>query len=84
VAQQRCDLGAAVRHVQRGHHRAQAADGEEGDDELGRVGQLHRHHVAARHARAPQPFGETQDSFLEFFPGNDLAGDQRGRIGLCF
>jgi len=55
--------------VQRAHHRAEAADGEEGDDELDAVRQLHRHHFAGRDAGATQALGKAKDPVFQLFPG---------------
>jgi hypothetical protein len=46
VAHERLHLGAAVGHVQRAGHRAQACDREIAEHELRRIRELQRHYIA--------------------------------------
>ena len=55
MREERLHVRGAIRHVQRAHHRTEPADGEIGDDELERVGELRRDHVR-RAQRAGRPF----------------------------
>src|SRR5207237_265116 len=68
VAHERLDLRTAVGHVQRTHQRAQARDGEVADDEFRNVRQLHRDHVAARHAECHEPVRGSTDTLVELAP----------------
>jgi hypothetical protein len=81
MAQDGVDLRAAVRHVQRAHHRAEAAGGKVGDQELRGVRELHRDHVAGADAAPPEALGRFQDALLQALPGNSRRGsDNRRRV----
>ena len=73
------DLRAAIGHVHRAHHGAQARDGEMHDQELGRIRKLQRDHVARANAELVQALRDAQHAALELAP-RELArgrGDRR-------
>ena len=74
MREDRLDLCAAVRHVDRAHHGAEARDGEVQEQKFGRVGKLDRHHVALLDAFGAQAFGEAQHAIVQIAPGQRAGG----------
>jgi hypothetical protein len=82
VTHERLDLGAAVGHVQRAHHAAEARDGQVADDEIRSVWKLHRDYVAARYAALLQAVRGAKDAVLQLRPVQNLIlKNQRRRFG---
>jgi len=71
VREDRLDLGAAVGHVQRAHHRAEARDGEVDDEEFRRVRQLDGDHVARANTLLAQAICHIENAIVEPAPGED-------------